>query len=153
MAETPPEWLLEILTPGALEAIVRAIAAAEAHTSGEIRVHLDPRCADDPLHRARTVFATLGMQRTAGRNAVLIYVSVEDRRLAVIGDVGVAEQVPSAFWTQRCDDLAAHLRAGRAADGLIATIHAVGDALRRSFPRTPDDRNEFPDDISTRDPD
>jgi uncharacterized membrane protein len=143
MAEPPPSWLLELLTPDALEAIRRAIAAEEAHTSGEIRVHLDPRCSEDPLHRARTVFTTLGMQRTAGRNAVLIYVSVEDRRLALVGDVGVAAQVPPAFWTQRCVDLAVHLHAGRAAEGLVAAVREVGETLRRCFPRPPDDRNEL----------
>jgi uncharacterized membrane protein len=151
MAETAPGWLLEILSPDALEAIRRAIAEEEAHTSGEIRVHLDPRCSDDPLHRARTVFTTLGMQRTAGRNAVLIYVSIEDRRLALVGDVGVAARVSSAFWTDRCADLAAQLHAGRAGEGLIATVHAVGQTLRRHFPRATDDRNELSDDISARD--
>jgi len=150
MAETPPGWLLEILTPDALEAIRHAIAAAEAHTSGEIRVHLDPRCSEDPLHRAKIVFTTLGMQRTSGRNAVLIYVSVEDRRLALVGDAGVAARVPPSFWTQCCAELAAHLHAGRAAEGLVAVVREVGETLRRSFPRAPDDRNELSDDISTR---
>ena len=40
------------------------------------------------------------MHRTAARNGVLIYVSIEDRKLAVIGDVGVDAHVPATFWTQ-----------------------------------------------------
>jgi uncharacterized membrane protein len=148
MAETPPGWLRRVLTPDALEAIRRATAAEEARTSGEIRVHLDPRCPDDPLRRARAVFTALGMQRTAGRNAVLIYVSVEDRKLALVGDVGIAARVPSAFWTQRCADLAAHLRRAQAREGLIAAVREVGETLCRCFPRAPDDRNELRDDVS-----
>jgi uncharacterized membrane protein len=149
MADTPPPWLLQILTPDGLEAIRRAIAAEEARASGEIRIHIDPRCPEDPLRRARAVFASLGMQRTAERNAVLIYVSVEDRRLAMIGDVGVAARVAESFWSQCCTDLAAHLHAARAREGLIAAVQQVGATLRQLFPRAPDDRNELPDDVST----
>jgi uncharacterized membrane protein len=148
MAETPPDWLLPILTPDALEAIRQAIVGAEAGTSGEIRVHLDPRCPEDPLHRARTVFTALGMQRTAERNGVLIYVSIEDRRLALVGDVGVAARVPATFWTRCCADLATHLHADRAREGLIAAVQEVGETLRQCFPRAPGDRNELRDDIS-----
>ena len=148
MAETPPSWLLDVLDLDALEAIRRAIAAEEAHTSGEIRIHLDPRCPEDPLSRARAVFTTLGMQRTAKRNAVLIYVSVEDRKLAVLGDAGVAARAPSTFWTERCADLASHLHAARAREGFIAAVREVGATLRRWFPREPDDRNELRDDVS-----
>jgi uncharacterized membrane protein len=152
MAETPPGWLLDVLTLDALEAIRRTIEAEEMHTSGEIRIHLDPRCPEEPLHRARTVFTTLRMQRTARRNAVLIYVSVEDRKLAVVGDTGVAARVPSTFWIECCAELATHLGAGRAREGLIAAVRQVGERLRRAFPRAPDDRNELPDDVSAGEP-
>jgi uncharacterized membrane protein len=152
MAEAPPRWLLRVLDPSALEAIRQAIAAAEVDTSGEIRVHLEPLCPEDPLGRARVVFIALGMHRTAGRNGVLIYVSIEDRKLAVVGDVGVDALVPSTFWTRLCANLATHLRAGRSAEGLVTAVREAGEALRAGFPRAPDDRNELPDDISAGEP-
>jgi uncharacterized membrane protein len=152
MPEAPPRWLLRVLDPSALEAIRQAIAAAEADTSGEIRVHLEPLCPGDPLGRARVVFTALGMHRTAGRNGVLIYVSIEDRKLAVVGDVGVDALVPSTFWTRLCANLATHLRAGRSAEGLVAAVREAGEALRAGFPRAPDDRNELPDDLSAGEP-
>jgi uncharacterized membrane protein len=148
MSRTPPRWLLRLLDPDALELVRQAIAAAETHTSGEIRVHFDPRCPEDPLRRARAVFTALGMHRTAGRNDVLIYVSIEDRKLAVVGDVGVDARVSSTLWTRLCGELAAQLRSGRAAEGLVAAVRDVGEALRRWFPRAPSDRNELQDDIT-----
>jgi uncharacterized membrane protein len=148
MAQALPEWLLRLLNTADLEEIRAAIAAAEDHTSGEIRVHLDPVCPAEPLRRARAVFEVLGMHRTAARNGVLIYVSIEDRKLAVLCDVGLDAHIPALFWTQRCADLGAHLHAGRAREGLLAAVRDVGEALRRTFPRSPDDRNELQDDVS-----
>jgi uncharacterized membrane protein len=92
------------------------------------------------------------MHRTAGRNGVLIYVSIEDRKLAVVGDVGVDARVSSTFWTQLCANLATHLRAGRSAEGLVTAVREAGEALRRGFPRAPDDRNELRDDVSAGEP-
>jgi uncharacterized membrane protein len=152
MPKTPPDWLLQVLDAGALEAIRHAIVTAEAHTSGEIRVHFDPACPEDPLHRARAVSTALGMHRTAGRNGVLLYVSIEDRKLAVVGDVGIDARVSSGFWTRICTSLAAELHSGRAAEGLVAAVHEVGNALRQYFPRGPDDVNELRDDVSAGEP-
>ncbi len=63
-----------------------AIAAAEKRTSGEIRVHLEDHIEDEVLDHAAFIFEELGMHRTRDRNGVLIYLSVADRKLAVIGD-------------------------------------------------------------------
>ena len=76
----------------------RAIArrqARRARTSGEIRVHLErgaaPAAPTRPglIARARKVFTTLGMHRTGERDGVLIYLAVEDRQLAIVGDEGI----------------------------------------------------------------
>jgi uncharacterized membrane protein len=80
------------------ELIVEAIRKAEKNTSGEIRVHLDKLCAIDPYKRAIKVFENLSMHKTAQRNGVLFYLSIEDRKLAIIGDKGINENVPEDFW-------------------------------------------------------
>ena len=67
--------------------IVKAIKEAELNTSGEIRVHIESKCASDPLQRAVYIFNYLKMYNTQARNGVLIYVAVESRKFAIIGDV------------------------------------------------------------------
>jgi len=125
-----------------------AVREAEAGTSGEIRVHLDTRCPGDPMPRAVEVFERLGIHRTGLRNGVLLYVAIEDRKIAVIGDAGVHERVPPDYWAGLVGTLAAHFREGRARDGLTAVVRDVGTVLRRYFPRSPDDRNELSDEVS-----
>ena len=63
--------------------IAEAITVAERCTSGEICVHVTPHCRGDVMRRAERVFNGLGLYATRHRNAVLIFVAYDDRRLAI----------------------------------------------------------------------
>src|SRR6187549_3921237 len=70
--------------------IIAAIRHAEECTSGEVRVFVERRCKFiDPLDRAMEIFADLKMQNTKDRNAVLVYVAIKDKQLAIYGDSGI----------------------------------------------------------------
>jgi uncharacterized membrane protein len=131
-----------------LAALVQAVTEAEQMTSAEIRVHLDHRCQGDALARAVKLFERLDMHRTRLRNGVLIYVAVEDRKLAVIGDTGIHEHVGETFWQRLVAATLDHLRQARPRDGLVAAVRDVGAVLRVHFPRDPEDRNELSDEVS-----
>jgi len=143
-----PGWVTAFLSEEDLTAIARAVRRAEARTSAEVRVHLDHTCEEDALRRAVKVFERLGMHRTAERHGVLIYVSVADHKLAVIGDAGIHERVGEVYWRELVDSVRDHLRQQRSRDGLIHAVEHVGETLGRHFPRRPDDVNELPDDVS-----
>jgi uncharacterized membrane protein len=129
-------------------AILAAIRAAEAKTSGEIRVHLQARIVADPMVAARAQFEALGMTATAARNGVLIFVAVDDRRFAILGDRGIDEKVPSDFWATTAAAMAEHFRRGDLAAGIAAGVAEAGQVLAQWFPRKQDDANELPDTIS-----
>jgi uncharacterized membrane protein len=143
-----PRWVRRFLDEADLDAVSAAIAAAEAGTSAEIRVHLDARCPGEALARAALVFERLGMHRTAARNGVLIYVSIEDRKLAVLGDRGIHERVGQAYWDGLVEAVAGHFRGRRFREGLVHAVGEAGVALGRHFPRRPDDVDELPDRVS-----
>jgi uncharacterized membrane protein len=129
--------------------LVAAIQAAERNTSGEIRVHVERCCSGDTCSRAWDVFAALQMDRTAHRNATLFYLAVQDRKFAVVGDVGIHALVPPSFWETIRDAMVEDFRQGRFVAGLSHGISTVGQSLKEYFPHRPDDRNELPDAIST----
>ena len=129
-----------------------AVGDAEKRTSGEIRVHLEDHIEDDALDRAAFIFEELGMHRTRDRNGVLIYLSVADRKVAVIGDAAINAVVPEGFWTDVVGVLKLHLAAGRHADGLCEAVHVVGEKLVSYFPLKRDDRDELSNEISFRGP-
>jgi uncharacterized membrane protein len=118
-------------------------------TSGEIRVHIDQKCASDPVKRAVQVFEKLGMHKTDLRNGVLIYVSFSDRKLAIIGDQGIDSVVPADFWLSTKEKMIHHFKENRFSDGIIAAITEAGEQLKRFFPYMENDENELSNEIST----
>lgn len=138
----------ELLSPAEQERVQRAVHEAEGRTSGEIRVHLDDSIVDDVLDHAAYIFTELAMHRTAERNGVLIYVSVAQRRAAVIGDTGINAKLPNGYWNDVLDAVLTRFRDGQYCDGLCEGIARLGHQLEQHFPRRSDDRNELSDQIS-----
>ena len=128
--------------------IEQAIKEAELNTSGEIRVHIESKCLQDPLQRAVYIFNYLKMFNTQARNGVLIYVAVESRKFAIIGDAGINKVVPDNFWNSIKENMGVAFSQGKYIDGLVEAIREAGVSLKRYFPYQSDDINEQPDEIS-----
>lgn len=128
--------------------VAEAIGEAEERTSGEIRVHIEEHIEEDVLDHAAYVFEELGMHHTRERNGILIYVSVADRLVAVIGDKGINDRVPGDYWNGVVGLLKLHFAAGRHAEGLCEAVHQVAAKLQQFFPRRSDDRDELSNEVS-----
>lgn len=131
------------------QAIVEAIRKAEQRTSGEIRIYIESKCSlVNPVHRAKELFFGLQMDKTAERNAVLLYVAMKDRQLAVFGDEGIHQKVGYEFWNAEVKTMLSDFNLQHYAEGFIKIINDIGEALVTHFPYdAKGDRNELPDDI------
>jgi len=130
------------------EEIVHAIQVAESYTSGEIRLAVEPRCKGEAMDRAAVYFHRLGMDNTALRNGVLIYISTDDHQFAIIGDSGIHAKVGKGFWEETRELMLGYFRQGDLVQGLIEGIKHAGEQLQHFFPRLDDDVNELPNDIA-----
>ncbi len=128
--------------------IADAITAAERHTTGEICVHVTPRCRGDVVKRAKKTFNRLHLYTTKRRNAVLIFVAYDDRKFAILGDTGINDVVPEGFWDGEVKELGLYLKAGRPVDGICAIIARLGDRLSEYFPGERDDENELSNEVT-----
>ena len=128
--------------------IVEAIAHAEKQTSGEIRVHVQPKAGEDIRKYAERTFERLGMTKTALRNGVLLFIASEQQRFVILGDRGIDEKVPAGFWDEIAAKLTIRFKAGEYTEGIVEAIHSAGDNLGRFFPRAADDRNELTNEIN-----
>ncbi len=128
--------------------ISEAIEIAEKVTSGEIRICVEKTCSEDVLDRAANYFAKLGMDKTALRNGVLIYMATDDHKFAIIGDAGINQVVPANFWDIAKDQMLGHFKSGQLAEGIITGIRLAGEQLATFFPCLDDDKDELSNDIN-----
>ena len=137
------------LTTDEKNRIAEAIRAAEAKTSGEIRVHLDRHCkGTGAIDAAKFTFDRLGMHATRGKNGVLIYLAVHDRLFAVVGDTGLDGKLEPAFWEGVRDRLGKAFAEDKFGEGLAAAIGEIGEKLSSQFPHTAADTSHMSDQVS-----
>lgn len=129
--------------------IVKAIRHAENQTSGEVRVFVESRCSwVDAMDRAKEIFFSLKMDKTEQRNAVLVYVAIKDRQLAVFGDEGIHQKVGNEYWNRVVGEMLASFNSNNYGEGIGNCVIQIGDALKTHFPFNREtDKNELPDEI------
>jgi len=128
--------------------IERAISEAERQTSSEIRIHVEQVCNEDTLVHARKIFHTLKMHKTEERNAVLLYVALDDHKLALYGDEGIHATLGVRYWSNIIDIIVRKARDGDLAGGIVDGIEQLGQVLKKYYPYTDGDIDELDNAIS-----
>ncbi|MBU5612371.1 TPM domain-containing protein [Geomonas azotofigens] len=105
------------------------------------------RLAEAVSERALVAFYQQGLYRTRGETGILIFISLLERKVWIVGDRGINEKIAPGYWKSLAERLAQGLRAGRGAQAVCEVIAACGSELERHFPRGKDDRNELSDEI------
>lgn len=131
--------------------IVEAIGAAESRTSGEIRVHIQPKAGDDIRNVAEKTFERLGMTKTNLRNGVMLFIASEENQFVILGDKGIDDRVPAGFWDTIAAALTIRFKAGEFTEGIVDAISAAGEQLRTYFPYETGDVDELSNDINVSD--
>ena len=139
----------EFFTNEERQLIVESVREAERMTSGEVRVFVESKCSYmDAIDRAAELFFQLQMQKTDDRNAVLVYVAMKDRQLAIFGDEGIHKRVGADYWNKEVKKMITNFNRENYAAGISEVVNDIGEALTKHFPYNNDtDKNELPDDI------
>jgi uncharacterized membrane protein len=88
------------------------------------------------------------MNKTAQRNAVLVYLAVKDHQLAIFADEGIHAKTGTDFWKKEVQLMLTHFNKHDFAAGIVHVVKEIGDALIYHFPYLENvDKNELPDDI------
>ncbi len=84
-------------------------------------------------------------RRTEGRTGILVYVSLLEHRVVVLGDDAIDRALgPDETWQAVVDCVLGGIRAGRAAEGIVRAVERCGAMLSHPLPPAPDDRDEIP---------
>jgi len=130
------------------ERVLKAIRDAEHKTSGQIRVFVSHHNVIDALDAARRQFRRLGMTKTKGRNAILIFIAPKSQTFAIFGDVAIDQKCGGEFWPILRDEITPHLKAGQYTAALVHAITRAGEKLGEHFPAESKPTNELPDRIA-----
>lgn len=102
--------------------------------------------------RAKEAFLEEEVFDTVERTGILLFVSLFEHRIVVLGDAGISAKVEQDEWDGLVDLMRADIGDGRLADGFVGAIERCGELLqRRGVKRREDDVDELPDDLRFRD--
>lgn len=98
--------------------------------------------------RAMQAFVEKEVFSTRERTGILLFVSLLEHRIEVIGDTGINSKVDADDWYAIVATIQEHIRKGQFADGLVAGIQQCGHLLEKSgVAIRSDDVNELADDV------
>ena len=88
---------------------------------------------------------------TRDRTGILLFISLFEHRIEVLGDAGINRHVTADEWTDVVLRIREGIRGGHLADGLVEAIGMCGHLLDRGgIEVRPDDENELPDGVRIR---
>ena len=135
-------------TPEQQQQIVNAIQKAEKNTSGEVRIFVESKCKFvDAVDRAKEFFFNLKMHQTKDRNAVLLYIAIDDHQLALFADEGIYQRVGAEYWNDEVRKIIGAFTKNDYTGGICTIINDIGISLQTEFPYENSDKNELPDEI------
>lgn len=98
---------------------------------------------DAEVHEAaESAFVRHGLHRTRDASGVLLYVSIFERKVVVLVDSGLRQQLPQELLRAVVAELGAAIKAGRQAAGLCRAVHQLGNKVG---PRLGPNVNELQD--------
>ncbi|MFT5143087.1 MAG: putative membrane protein [Rhodothermales bacterium] len=99
------------------------------------------------VHRkAKQAFLDEEVFDTVDRTGILLFVSLFERRIEVVGDSGINAKVSSDDWVDVIGSVREGIRQGQVAQGIVEGIARCGALLNsKGVALKPDDTNELPD--------
>lgn len=105
------------------------------------------RIAEAVRERAVRAFFEKELYRTKDETGVLIFISLLEHKVWILGDRGINAKIPQNSWQALAGELSRGLREGRACEALCSVIDSCGAELARHFPHTTDDIDELKNDL------
>lgn len=85
-----------------------------------------------------------GLHRTRDETGVLIYISIFERTVWVLGDRGINEKVGPETWREIVSIVTDGIKSRRQGEAICRAVERAGEILHEHFPVRPDDRDELP---------
>lgn len=106
---------------------------------------------DETVHRrALQAFVEEEVFDTRDRTGILLFVSLREHRIEVLGDTGINQQVAPDDWAEVVARIRRGIKNDNLTEGLVEAIEMCGGLLeRKGIEVAPDDENELTDTVRT----
>jgi putative membrane protein len=101
--------------------------------------------------RALRAFYERRLYRTRDETGILLFITILERRVWIIGDRGINAKIAPDHWKALAAELASGIKAGKPAQAACSVIGRCGEELTRHFPIKADDTNELSNEVITGD--
>lgn len=108
-----------------------------------------PRLKEAVRERAVRAFYEKGLYRTKDETGILIFISVYERKVWILGDRGINALIPVETWQGLVETLTDGIKDGHSCDALCKVIDLCGKELSQHFPAKSDNVNELTDELLT----
>jgi putative membrane protein len=93
------------------------------------------------------LFKAACLGRTKRQTAILLYVSIAERRAEIVADEAIHAKVDAAQWGDAMAALVTEVKAGRPGEGMAQAVERIGKVLAEHVPALQDNPNEVPDGV------
>jgi putative membrane protein len=93
--------------------------------------------------RAITAFYEKGLYKTRDETGILIFLSLLEKKVWILGDKGINAKIPENFWNDIANGISRGMFDKTHCDAMISAIEKCGVELTKHFPIKSDDTNEL----------
>ena len=108
------------------------------------RQFLSAREIEEEVEEAAiTSFYGEGLYRTREENGIIIFISVLEQKVWILGDKGINDKINPAEWENIVNELIQGIKSGNHGEALCMAVRQVGGILKTHFPYRRDDTDEL----------
>ena len=101
--------------------------------------------------RALNEFYQANLHKTDGSTGILLFISLVDHQVVVLGDDSINEKIDPKMWSETVDLLLKGIHSKDMAEGICMALDKCGEVLKIHFPIQAGDENELPNHLVIKD--
>jgi len=96
---------------------------------------------------AQEQFLNLGLNRTKTNQAIMFFVSLDEKHVEIITDKTISEKIKDEYWQRIVNEFIIDVKSNNLSNGYLKAIKSCNQILIKEFPIQSDDKNELSNDV------
>jgi len=96
---------------------------------------------------AKQQFLNLGLQTTKTKQAIMFFVSIDEKYVEIITDSAIKEKIEDSYWQKIVDEFINDVKKDELSSGYLKAIKSCNKILIQKFPIQDDDENELSNEV------